>query len=313
MRLGALRFALPAIIVSATIACDLLGAARCSDPGGLVWSGGTRARPPVPTFSRGCCLPSARETVAALAGVHILVAGDSTYRYPVQFFQRSWLGCEAGRRASAADLTAEERRLCEPRFDNRVWMRRPMGGFWLNNEFVPLVEDFRRTTWWKRWVMGQGYLSRGSVTQRPPDAVIMGSWLWHVKLRGGSLRIYEAQLRALLGEFVAQPSYRNYWAHGRLFWREALPTEHAPPYDSAKCAAANAVAQRVLREVAPGVRWLSLAPALARSPPSPPGHLAMTLDGKHYHWPVQVALLQTALGVLIREGAVIAANHTDRA
>lgn len=296
---------LTALHIASSSKCDLAGAALCNEPGGLTWFGGNRTRPPTPLFAVGCCLPSVRDTVAALTGVHVLMLGDSTFRYPVQFFQRVWLGCEPGRQYNITAAIGEERKLCEPPFFGKTWLHRPLGGFYLNNEFVTHVQGLRQTKWWRRWVLGNAYKTRLSgATQKIPDAVVMGAWLWHAKIGRASFREYEARLRTFLIDLVARPSYREWWSQGRLYWREALPTEHAPPYDSASCEEANAVARRVLAELAPNVRVLSLAHVVTRSSSTSNGSVAMTMDGKHFQWPVQVALLQTALGVLVRDGVV---------
>lgn len=296
--------------------CDLRNAALCNEPGGLIWSGGNASSPPSPSFALGCCLPSVHHTIAQLDGAHVLILGDSTFRYPVQFFQRAWLGCEPGRPFNLAAVRGEERVVCEPLYYSKVWLTRPVGGFFLENEFVTHVKGFQKTIWWQRWVLGKKpkKAARAANEQAPPDAVVLGAWLWHVKSGRSALREYESQLRAFLRALVRWPSYRTRWSQGRMFWREAPPTEEWPPYDSASCEAANAVAKRVLKELAPDVRIISLAPVVTHSTPVLPGNFSMTVDGKHFHWPVQVALLQVTLGLLVRDGVVrTTASHTSTA
>lgn len=155
---------------------------------------------------------------------------------------------------------------------------------------------------------------------RRPDAVVLGAWIFHATFPAGDsspspetvLADYERRLRAFLAVLTKQPSYASYWAHGRIIWRAALPTEigaeethfergqsvSRPSLRNAtRAAEANAVAARAIRELAPGIRWLSQRRALRHEAQYRGGNasLVLTRDGIHFQPPVQVLLMRHLL------------------
>jgi hypothetical protein len=301
--------------------------------GGINWIGQLANLTLAPRFHR-CCLPSARTVAASLSGRRIHALGDSTLRRPIQYFEREWLFC-SNSTPPHTQLAVEERGLCTPPqgVRHRVdLLKRRMGEFALT--FEPLqtltVSELAATAWWKLWVVGSvGGGSRSSRTgaalfKQIPDAVVIGSWIWYAHLArtarqdglaGGGrglnlsavLNNYELDLVNFFTRLRAQPSFARHWsAPGRLWWRAALPTEVDPasgdPQHSAGCAAANAVAARVIQEIAPSVRWLDQSSlvqyadhlSLTASGASVRGRARvrrrLTTDGIHYHGPVQEAL-----------------------
>jgi hypothetical protein len=221
-------------------------------------------------------------------------------RMPVQYFERAWLGCGT---PSAARLRGRAQQLCADKFDKTLWLREPMGRFALTNEFTPLVQDIFRTVWWRSWVLGTKFRDRsGPAIKRVPDAVVLSSWLWHVKLRKGNLLEYESQLRSMLQLLVVQLSYREWWSKGRLWWRAALPTELDNEYSTTLCERANVVARRVLSELAPEILWLSQTDLLqhVHTKDRAKGTLLLTSDGKHYFPAVQIVLMEHLLATVTK-------------
>ena len=156
---------------------------------------------------------------------------------------------------------------------------------------------------------------------RLPDAIILANWAGHAVIWKGArnatafLGAYESELRAFLVELVAHPSYDAWWGRGRLYWRFALPSGRCPEgmsgcfegQDSVE--ACNAIATRVLGELAPGIiqidqtRILGLAGSGVR----------LSFDGLNFYHPVQALLMRHLLSLVlrdirIREGAVDASG-----
>ena len=266
----------------------------CSQLGAIVWSGGRQSKSPTPSSSRGCCVPSANAAARALVGLHIHVIGDSTLRMPVQYFGGQFVGCSS---KPSHPLCVRNIHKFTPVYDL------PMEGLEVSFEYNRFVSDMLRSQWWRLWVSSDLY-KRPDAAARLPDIVVLGSWMWHASM-GASLQRYEAELRAFLRAFVTQPSFEGWWAApGRIFWREALPTERSNGHlqSSERCEAANAVAKRVLAELAPSVIWVSQS-ALLHHAGEPRIRTAssleaMTKDGLHFHGPVQVFLMRHLLAVI---------------
>ena len=255
-----------------------------------MWSGGGRSKAPVPAISHDCCIPPVVEAARALSGLHIHVIGDSTLRMPVQYFGGRFV-CP-GQPAHA--LCARNINKFTPVLD------KPMEGLVISFEYNRLTKDILRSEWWAKWVLSDR-------RNRAPDVVVLGCWLWHT-FNGASLVQYEAELRSVIGTLVSQPSYKAWWgAPGRLYWREALPTEHSDGsvQSTTRCKAANSIARRVLAELAPSVVWVTQSEILrhssARSKRGEATSWAMTKDGLHFHGPVQVMLMRHLLAVIAEE------------
>jgi hypothetical protein len=282
--------------------CSVVG---CNHSGAISWSGGSRFRAPTATFSSECCLPTVKDAAAALSNVHIHIVGDSTLRMPVQYFGASWMGCPAA--APAHPLCQRHIHKFTPVFD------RPMSGLALTFEYNRYVSDVFRSDWWRRWVASDAFRrasSRQQVLHRIPDVAVVGSWMWHASA-GADLKRYERELRAFLLALTSQPSFKGWWGTpGRLVWRAALPTERATAHvqSSTRCAAANAVARRLIAELAPSIVWVQQDSLLSRrgllrrggtgDSASEPPTLALTKDGLHFHGPVQVLLMNHLLATI---------------
>lgn len=164
-------------------------------------------------------------------------------------------------------------------------------------------------------------LSDAERMERLPDALVIGNWAWHARFWDGPpkfadfLDSYETELRTFLLELVDRPSYQRWWAHGRLFWRFALPSEVYPgnpksvgPHFDRQYSvdACNAIAARLLKEIAPGIvrldqsRLLLHADAGAAAAAIEAREVRLTTDGLHYRHPIQVVLMRHTLTVIIR-------------
>jgi len=169
--------------------------------------------------------------------------------------------------------------------------------------------------------------------RRLPDALVIGNWAWHARSWERSsdfdafVAAYETELRTLLRAIVATPSYERWWARSRLYWRFALPSEvypgnpkspkpHFDRQDSVD--ACNAVAARVLNEIAPGIVHLNQSGLLQFADPSAAAaaveekKLMLTNDGLHFRHDVQTLLMRHMLTVMLQNFAEVESETASR-
>ena len=169
--------------------------------------------------------------------------------------------------------------------------------------------------------------------RRLPDALVIGNWAWHARSweRSTDLDVfvaaYEAELRTLLRAIVMTPSYERWWARSRLYWRFALPSEvypgnpkspkpHFDRQDSVD--ACNAVAARLLNEIAPGIIHLNQSGLLQLADPSAAAaaveekKLMLTNDGLHFRHDVQTLLMRHTLTVILQNFAEVESETASR-
>lgn len=289
------------------------------------------------SFSLGssCSLPSASEFADdLLVNRHVHVSGDSTLRMPVQHFEAEWEECAMSKgkytRSTRPNVVALDHQYCSLYYvpfkkQYPSWMKtplsHPLGRFALSMEFTTYIPDQQATSkWWRLWVDGfsscpasereplrDGKISDSDRMTRLPDAVILGSWAWHGVFWKGEkdtavfLRNYESELRAFLSKLVAHSSYADWWSHGRLYWRMALPSRGCPEgmptcfdgQDSVE--ACNGIAARVLTELAPGVVQINQAAILGRAN----ADVQIAYDDLHFFHPIQDVIMRHLLSIVL--------------
>ena len=289
------------------------------------------------SFSLGssCSLPSASEFADdLLVNRHVHVSGDSTLRMPVQHFEAEWEECAMSKgkytRSTRPKVEALDHQYCSLYYvpfkkQYPSWMKtplsHPLGRFALSMEFTTYIPDQRASSkWWRLWVDGfsscsasereplsDGKISDSDRMARLPDAVILGSWAWYGVFWKGEkdtdvfLRNYESELRAFLSKLVAHSSYADWWSHGRLYWRMALPSRGCPEgmptcfdgQDSVE--ACNGIAARVLTELAPEVVQINQAAILGRAN----ADVQIAYDDLHFFHPIQDVIMRHLLSIVL--------------
>lgn len=327
-------------VQSIFLACSILRlsvADHCGTGVGALWSAEGEKGDLSFTLSEQCTLQTPVEFVSELADRHVYVAGDAALRLAVQHFERDWEACvPSTSKSSRADAESQDHELCGLAYGRNVyaWLKRPMDRFALTFESTPFVRDQHGgSEWWRKWVVdfdripehefksvppGQSLDDRTRMA-RLPDVIILGNWARHVDNWQGKKTLtafvegYEKEVRAFITALVATPAYEQWWRHGRLVWRLALPSDWTPPppsndrsatppsqlfYGQDSVDGCNEVAVRLFRELAPGVRVVDQA-ALVQRPDSIPRHAFVLGDSVLYKPPIQVLLMRNLLAVAL--------------
>jgi hypothetical protein len=99
--------AVTVILFAARVNCAPVPDTNDICPSGVIWSG-TVAQGLTKT---GCTLPSNRDLLEGLSNMRVHMAGDSTLRMPVQYFQAATIGCPDNIKALEVFLRANPKLL----------------------------------------------------------------------------------------------------------------------------------------------------------------------------------------------------------